>query len=304
MKRAGMKMKQIFSERSGYPSCNIRKWTGYDRQTECIMKGRQIRLKKRKRRIRLKIFLIAAILCMGVSGVSIYQSRTYAIPPYAESMEIRESAGWQKVFSEGDIYPESLRNALKKNSELLNFVLGYPYAGTEARGGIHFWERLEKCPLFLQWDARWGYVPYGTSVIGVSGCGPTCLSMVIYSLTRDRSATPDKLAARAMEEGYYVRDVGTAWSFMADIVSDYGISVSQFTCLEEAELKDRLDDGNLVICSMGPGAFTDQGHFIVIRDYSENGLLVNDPFSRMNSSKAWTYDTLSTQCRQMWVYSS
>ena len=36
---------------------------------------------------------------------------------------------------------------------------------------------------------------------------------------------------------------------------------------------------------MGPGDFTNSGHFIVIYDYSRKKFSVNDPFSYTNSSK-------------------
>lgn len=40
-------------------------------------------------------------------------------------------------------------------------------------------------PALIQWDERWGYAPYGSeTIIAVSGCGPTALSMVISGLLR------------------------------------------------------------------------------------------------------------------------
>ena len=72
--------------------------------------------------------------------------------------------------------------------------------------------------------------------------------------------------------------------------------------LGEQEMADRLKDGNLIICAMGPGDFTNSGHFIVIYDYSRKKFSVNDPFSYTNSSKKWEYTTLISQCQQMQVY--
>lgn len=66
---------------------------------------------------------------------------------------------------------------------------------------------------------------------------------------------------------------------------DYGVIASQFDMLGEQEMADRLKDGNLIICAMGPGDFTNSGHFIVIYDYSRKKFSVNDPFSYTNSSK-------------------
>lgn len=217
---------------------------------------------------------------------------------------IKDSSKWQDIFSRQEDYPQTLLDDLERNPEMLDFVAGYPDAEAEVRGGITMLESMERCPLFIQWDERWGYVPYGSSNIGISGCGPTCLSMVIFSMSRDKGATPDMFAQRAMDEGYYVKDVGTAWSFMTDIVGDYGISVNQFGSLKEEAMADRMKDGDLLICAMGPGDFTDQGHFIVISGYSKDGFLVKDPFSYTNSNREWSYDILSSQIQQIWVYSS
>lgn len=160
----------------------------------------------------------------------------------------------------------------------------------------------EQCPLFLQWDERWGYAPYGEINIGVSGCGPTCLSMVLYSLTRDESIAPDMLAQRALEEGYYVDGVGTSWAFLKDMVPQYGVAACEEQLYDEEAMKVYLGDGKLVICAMEPGDFTDAGHFIVVKGYSNGKLLINDPFSRENSGRAWDPETIRSQCSRVWNY--
>lgn len=87
-----------------------------------------------------------------------------------------------------------------------------------AAGSITSQENTESCMLFLQWDKRWGYVPYGQSNIGISECGPACLSMVLYGLTRDKNLTPDALAGQAMNGGsilkglvVYDRNTASIW---------------------------------------------------------------------------------------------
>ena len=262
-------------------------------------KHAQNRVRQRNRRVFFAVFILTCLA--GITVLYIYRKEKN-ITADAKTAEIRSSRKWKKIFSHSEIYPESFLKALERNPEILDFVSDYPISEPKSRGGISFKERLERTPLFLQWDKRWGYVPYGQSDIGISGCGPTCLSMVLYSFTRNRDLTPDVLAGRAMDEGYYVDGIGTSWSFMTDICTDYGIYASQFSILNETEMQARLDDGNLIICSMGPGDFTDQGHFIVIRGYSGSGFYVNDPFSRTNSKKVWKYETLSGQVQQIWVY--
>ena len=88
-----------------------------------------------------------------------------------------------------------LLDALRRNPEIADFVAAYPDTEQKAFGGIRESELPEKVPLFIQWDKRWGYVPYGQSNVGISGCGPTCLSMVLYSLTGDKNLTPDMAGA-------------------------------------------------------------------------------------------------------------
>ena len=39
-------------------------------------------------------------------------------------------------------------------------------------------------------------------------------------------------------------------------------------------MKQALDDGKVIVCSMGPGDFTTEGHFILIRGYDGNGFYV------------------------------
>ncbi len=212
-----------------------------------------------------------------------------------------ENGDIAKIYADRESYPEELLTALAFNQEMLAFVQGYPDADTKAAGGFTEEEKEQDFPLFLQWDGRWGYVPYGGSCIGLAGCGPTCLSMVIFSLTEDENATPDALADYGMSRGYYVAGAGTDWSFMTDAAQEYGLSVNQLR-LDKTVMQQYLDSGHLLICSMGKGDFTRSGHFIVLYDYDEEGFLVNDPNSQERSGKRWDFDTLRWQIKNVWGY--
>lgn len=206
------------------------------------------------------------------------------------------------VYAHPEIYPQEFIDALKRNPEILDFVLNYPDTEKAAVGGFTSEEKSQACPLLLQWDSRWGYAPYGNNNIGISGCGPTCLSMVIYGIKRDESATPNVLAEVAMNGGYYVLDLGTDWAFMKEAAEAYGITVSQQPYADKEMMKSCLDSGGLLITSMSPGDFTDKGHFIVIYGYEGDEFHVNDPFSNTNSEKTWDYETLAKQIKQVWMY--
>lgn len=205
------------------------------------------------------------------------------------------------IYANKEEYPKALLIALANNLEMLEFVKGYLTTEHIAAGGFSAEELREEYPLLLQWDKRWGYVQYGSNNIGVAGCGPTCLSMVILALTGNEEATPDKVAAYSEENGYYVKDAGTAWSLMTEGAEAYGLWAEEIG-LDEKIMQDCLDNGNPIICAMRKGDFTTSGHFIVIYGYDENGFWVNDPNSVSRSEIQWDFDTLRRQIKNLWSY--
>lgn len=256
----------------------------------------------RKKVLRRKFLLFIACMLIIIGTIFFLHRKTKQAFSNAYFKSIEQSMTWRKVFTEPENYPEPMLEALKKNPEILEFVVAYPAMEQKVQGGLTKKECTEKTPLLIQWDDRWGYVPYGDSVIGIAGCAPTCLSMVIVSLTGDESATPDLLAKKAMEQGAYVDGAGTSWAFMTDAVADYNIKVAQYGYLTQIEMEEMLDQGKKIILSMGPGDFTSSGHFIVVCGYTDEGFIVNDPFSKVRSKIKWNYDTISNQWAGIWVY--
>lgn len=197
-------------------------------------------------------------------------------------------------------YSEELLAALANNPEMAYFVAGYPDGRVEA-GGITALEKEQEFPLFLQWDPRWGYESYGESCIGLAGCGPTCLSMVLFYLTEDETITPDMIARYSMENGYYVKGTGTSWTLMRDIPTLYNIKVTEISSSEQ-NIRTELDHGNLIICAMGRGFFTTSGHYIVIYGYDKDGFMVNDPNCVARSNERWTFSEIQYQIKNIWSY--
>lgn len=200
-------------------------------------------------------------------------------------------------------YPDKLLEALANNPEMADYVSRWDGLKARAEGGLTDGEKEQEFPLFLQWDPRWGYVEYGDkSCIGLSGCGPTCLSMALYYLTGDESITPDLVGNYSMENGCYISGVGTAWALMEELPQEYGIPVRQPKA-SESGMKTALDNGEIIILSMGPGYFTAAGHFIVVYGYDEGGFLINDPNCVARSRCKWSFSELKSQIKNMWVFS-
>lgn len=214
----------------------------------------------------------------------------------------KESEVIEEIYRNRDSYPDKLLEALANNPEMAGFVAGYLDGDKSGSDGLTDSEKEKDFPLFLQWDPRWGYVEYGdNSNIGISGCGPTCVSMALYYLTKNEHLTPDVIADYSMANGYYVSGVGTAWALLEDVPAIYGIEVNQLK-IREQNVKAVLDEGGVLICSMSQGDFTASGHFIVIYGYDSEGYLVNDPNCVARSRMHWSWDRLEGQIKNIWAY--
>ena len=210
------------------------------------------------------------------------------------------------IVNDKEAYPQRLLINLANNPELISFVADYQDKSEEAAAitsgdmKLTKTERESNCPLFLQWDPRWGYCAYGDDNLASSGCGPTALSMVVVGLTHDEKATPLQIAEFATAQGYYVPEVGTGWNLMTEGAAHYGLTSDQISITEEG-MKETLDQGGLLICSVKAGDFTTGGHFIVVCGYGDKGFVVNDPFCIYRSEQNWKYDTLASQMVAMWA---
>ncbi|SHK24837.1 Peptidase_C39 like family protein [Hathewaya proteolytica DSM 3090] len=207
----------------------------------------------------------------------------------------------KKIYDEKEKYPVALLSSLVNNPEMINFVSGYLSRGAVEASSYETHDIEKKNSLILQWDKRWGYKPYGNSIIAVSGCAPTCLSMVINSMS-DYVVTPDEMAKFSENNGFYIKGVGTDWKLMTKAVIGYGIKGKEMS-FSEQNMKVELDSGNVLIATMSPGDFTAEGHFVVIHGYGKDGFYINDPNCVYRSKKPWSYEKLSTQINNMWSYS-
>lgn len=201
-------------------------------------------------------------------------------------------------------YPENILNMFLNNQETLSFVLNYPkHKNDSASSGEISEEEVAdgKIPDLKQWDERWGYVRYGSEVLAISGCGPTCMSMVYSGLLKNTSMSPSDMAEYCTDKNYYSQDAGTSWMMMSEGAKDLGLDADKITI---SSIKAVLEAGKPVICSMAPGDFTEQGHFIVLTGIDSKGkVIVNDPNSIARSQKHWSLKTIQSQVKAAWSYS-
>lgn len=199
-------------------------------------------------------------------------------------------------------YPESIVALLNNNSETEKFVLEYPEKKNKVYNiNLEKYKDSQTVPLLMQWDQRWGYTTYAGDCMGITGCGPTCLSMVAIYLTGDTEKNPKWMAEFATENNYANEESGSEWKLINEGGAKLGLNVAELT-LDAIKITDNLQQGNPIICTMGPGDFTSSGHFIVMVGYENGEIIVNDPNSKSNSEKKWKFDEISSQIKNLWVF--
>lgn len=255
---------------------------------------------QRKKSLRLLAALLAVALCLtGVKYAKKYiRDITFYWRERSET-ELRVKAYADEMGIAYSEYPESLIELLERNPETEEFVLGYPFR-EEMEPDLSNFDRSNGVPLFLQWDPRWGYGRYGSDMIAITGCGPTCLAMAGYYLTGDEAFTPDAVAAYAEKNGYYSPGSGSSWTLISEGGVKLGLTVTELPLVKSKMVK-QLEAGNPIICSMRAGDFTTSGHYIVLTGLEDGKFRVNDPNSRVNSEKLWSYEDIEGQIRNLWA---
>lgn len=254
-------------------------------------------MKKSRRKNAKRLIVLGITVVMLL--IIIYLLWVWKVYEDAKNSEDRVICDAEISVSESDESNEDKENKLDINEypeELIELLQKNP----ETEENLTELEK-DKIPLLMQWDSRWGYYQYGDNVMGLTGCGPTCLSMVASYLFQNPALTPLYMAKYATRNGYSVSGSGTSWDFMSAGATDLGLRVQEVP-LMESKIKNYLQQGYPIICIMGPGEFTDNGHFIVLTGVEGDKIRLNDPNSRKRSERLWEYEELKSQIRNIWVY--
>lgn len=158
--------------------------------------------------------------------------------------------------------------------------------GLVSLGDIRFSDGATQVVYYNQLDKRYASKPYGTDDIGTYGCGPTCMAMVVSSLTSE-TVDPVEMACWAYENGYWCSRSGSYHSLIPGAAKEWGLPVQGCGKTEGQRIVDALSQGKLVVAIMLKGHFTSSGHFIVLRGVENGKILVADPANYTRSQQAW-----------------
>ena len=169
---------------------------------------------------------------------------------------------------------------------MMQGLLPVESAGLVSLGDIRFSDGATQVVYYNQLDKRYASKPYGTDDIGTYGCGPTCMAMVVSSLTSE-TVDPIEMARWAYENGYWCSRSGSYHSLIPGAAKAWELPVQGCGKTEGQRIVDALSQGKLVVAIMLKGHFTSSGHFIVLRGVENGKILVADPANYTRSQQAW-----------------
>lgn len=154
------------------------------------------------------------------------------------------------------------------------------------------------CVYYNQKEAPWASMPFGGDTIDYYGCGPVAMSMVVSSMT-ETQMDPGQMAAWAAAHDYWAPQSGSYHTFIPDSATAFGLQPTRLGACTPNQIIQYLLQGDMFVALMGPGHFTNSGHFIILRGATLTGeILIADPNSRENSLITWDPQQLLDEVSQ------
>lgn len=248
-------------------------------------------------------YTLALLLNSQLSGTAIGYEYKYVLDQPTFELVIRVL----QVMQDG---VDALKDAFFSLFSWTDFVTGGniedSYVGNiDATGDVIHYDTVgngvKEVVYFNQLEEPWASLPYASSTVANSGCGPTSMAIVISTLT-GKNVTPEMTKSFAEDNGEYVQGQGTSHSFIGNAAAHWGL-----TC--ERVGKDRMDDvvqalkeGKMVveICEAYTITGGSSGHFIVLTGVTSDGYItIADCASRERTGKVYSVETIKSYGRDL-----
>lgn len=158
------------------------------------------------------------------------------------------------------------------------YVDSSDYANGSFDGNVIFYD---------QNDYKVAFCGRRSGTISTSGCGVTSAAIVTSSFTKNRQYDPVYMMKLAQSTGDCGPNIsGTNAGFFRKFASRFGFGYQEVGRSQSAKVLAALKGGNaMVIAHMGPGTFTNNGHYIVLTATNNSGMVyVHDPNNRRNKA--------------------
>ena len=249
-----------------------------------VNESRRIKKLRKRKKARFLRKAVAAVFCVAaVIAAVLFLKERFLDENYRagglgqavngflkEGKEMYKAKEAYQSIDKTDENADTLKDLLDKNPETWEFVKNYSKMKDASPADTIGEVAAGEIPLLLQWDERWGYSPYGTSIIAVSGCGPTCVSMLVVGLTGDKTVTPSVVADYATQNHYVDENNDTTWAFMTSGVEHWGLTCVRVMGMRARSQKNwRQGTRSSAVCVRETLQISD------ILSYSDTALLSN-----------------------------
>lgn len=250
-----------------------------------------------KRNIAIVVFFV--VLTGVLVALIPIEQRRLLVEEYGvliEDAETNEKSAF--ILENVSQYPKEVLDWYYYGDEYLDFVYNYPVHKDDYTVMSFTAEELnsETVPRLYMYDMRWCYEKFNGNFINNVGCVPTCITMASLALNKDDRLDPVKVS-RVAESNYEPPfGGGVDVTNIKGLAEDIGFKVVEHNFRDNDELcdeqiiKDLLDNGNVVISAMVGNTFG--GHAVIIREFTDEGVMINDPNSESNSDKLWKFEDL------------
>lgn len=146
---------------------------------------------------------------------------------------------------------------------------------------------------YNQTDPDWAdYLYGGRDRMEKYGCGPTALAMVVSNLT-DQEITPPEAADWSAKNGYWSAGHGSYHALIPEGAAAYGLQAESLSVKNADAVRTCLSYHKILVFLMGPGTFTETGHFIVLYANNDDGTVrIADPVNAEYTGRSWDPESL------------
>lgn len=258
-----------------------------------------------KKKILCGIFFLAVLFCISFSQTHLTAADTD--PPAADAPgtepESPENPGSPDGLSDPDAspdgqVPEDVDYGPISSDPLPGLPGATPAplenkAASDGEFTLSLTTSIGTLTYYNQSDSRWAdYLYGGSDPLSVYGCGPTVMAMLVTSFTENTCQPPD-MAAWAAANHYWSLGNGTKHEFIPEGAAAFGLQAESFGDLTVEGVMSELKSGHILVALMGPGHFSDSGHFIIITDdWTGNQVRVADPARLERTQAAWDVEII------------
>lgn len=182
-----------------------------------------------------------------------------------------------------------------REPDAIAYVAGYAEKNAP-KGASAYGDSASKgyYPKLFNWDTRWGYVTYGDGPMGLTGSGPTALSMAYIGLTGKTDQTPDALAKKATENEGIDKVYDTTPEFMVNTAEELGLEVEELSASSE-NMSENLQSGTAILVQLRERSLTDEAHWALAVGRNLDGSInLYDPTSSAVSEHPWDPNTIAS----------